>query len=225
MSFRRATDVIAEHLDLDGARVVDVGSGAGGLVRWLRTQGADPVGIECGDVMRARAIEADPDHAEAHVDGVGQDLPLGDASADVVVFSYSLHHVPEPEMVNALSEAHRVLRYGGRLFVLEPVATGAGHEVVRMVDDETEVRAFAQAALDRAGGVGFELLVEDGFVSQAVYADFAAWEHDVVGVDPNRGTALAARREEIEARFNALGEPVEGGTSFAQPNVYRVFAK
>lgn len=225
MSFRRATDVIAEHLDLDGARVVDVGSGAGGLVRWLRTQGADPVGIECGEVMRARAIEADPDHADAHVDGVGQDLPLDDASADVVVFSYSLHHVPEAEMVNALSEAHRVLRDGGRLFVLEPVATGAGHEVVRMVDDETEVRGFAQAALDRAGDVGFELVVEDAFVSQATYADFAAWEHDVVGVDPTRATALAARREDVEARFHALGEPVEDGTSFAQPNIYRVFAK
>lgn len=225
MTYRYATDVIAEHLDLEGARVVDVGSGAGGLVRWLRAAGADPVGIECGEVMRARAIEADPDHVDSHVEGVGQDLPIDDASADVVVFSYSLHHVPEAEMVNALAEAHRVLRSGGRLFVLEPVAAGPGHEVVRMVDDETEVRALAQAALDQAGEIGFELLVHDGFVSQSVFADFAAWEHDVVGVDPGRETALAARRNEVEARFDAVGEQVEAGTAFDQPNVFRVFAK
>lgn len=52
-------------------------------------------------------------------------------------------------MTNALREAHRVLRPGGTLYVAEPLPTGNGHEVVSLIDDETEVRGFAQDALAR----------------------------------------------------------------------------
>ena len=73
--------VLAKHVTLVGTRAVDVGAGAGGLVRFLREQGADPIGVEGGASMMAQALEADPEHREAYVDGVGQDLPLDDATA------------------------------------------------------------------------------------------------------------------------------------------------
>lgn len=225
MTQRRATDVLLDHLDLEGARVIDVGSGEGALVRWLRGQGADAVGVECGEVMRARALAADPDHPEAHVDGVGQDLPFEDETADVVVFSYSLHHVPGDEMRTALAEAHRVLKPGGRLFVLEPVASGPNFEVNRLVDDETEVRALAQAALDDAPAIGFEVLVSDGFDSRTVYPDFAAWEHRMVGIDPSRADAVADHRDELERRFAHFGTAVDDGMAFTQPNIFRVLRR
>jgi SAM-dependent methyltransferase len=225
MTQRRATDVMLDHLDLEGSRVIDVGSGEGGLVRWLRGQGADAVGVECGEVMRERAVAADPDHPEAHVDGVGQDLPFDDGTADVVVFSYSLHHVPGDAMRTALEEAHRVLKPGGRLFVLEPVAGGPNFEVNKLIDDETEVRALAQAALDDAPGIGFELLASDGFDASTVYADFAAWEHRMVGVDPSRADAIDDHRDELERRFAHFGTRVDDGIAFIQPNVFRVLQR
>ena len=55
---RDPLDVLAATVDLAGRDVVDIGCGAGELVRWLREQGAHPVGVECGPAMRARAIEA-----------------------------------------------------------------------------------------------------------------------------------------------------------------------
>ena len=141
-------DRLAAALELDGKRVVDVGCGAGGLVRFLRDQGADALGVECGDVMISQAREAEPDHVDAYLEGVGQDLPLEDAAVDMVVFCYSLHHVPTGEMGKALTEAERVLRADGELVILEPIAEGLGFEVFQPVDDETEVRVLAQAALD-----------------------------------------------------------------------------
>ena len=44
-------------------------------------------------------------------------LPLADGSADVVLFRYVLQHVPEPLPV--LREALRVLRPGGRGYVID----------------------------------------------------------------------------------------------------------
>ena len=100
--------MIHRYVEPSGRRVVDVGCGSGELVRWLRSQGADPVGVECGEVMIRQAREADPDHPEAYLDGVGQALPLRGESADAVVMSFSLHHVPPDAMTEALREAHRV---------------------------------------------------------------------------------------------------------------------
>ena len=223
--YRSVPDVLADHLDLDGARVIDVGSGEGGLVRWLRRQGANSVGVECGEVMRARALQADPDHPEAHVDGVGQDLPFEDASADAVVFSYSLHHVPGDEMVNALREAHRVLRPGGKVVVVEPEPRGQSFEVGRLIDDETHVRGLAQEALLESPQVGLELVASTSYASVTTHADFDAWEQRVVGIEPDRAAEIEQRRDEVRAVFESVGTRVADGYSFEQPNLVKVFRR
>ena len=43
--------------------------------------------------------------------------PIDDASMDIVLLSQALHHAEQPE--RALAEAHRILRPGGRLLVLD----------------------------------------------------------------------------------------------------------
>jgi len=45
-------------------------------------------------------------------------LPFGDESFDVVLIRDLLHHLPD--RLRALKEAHRVLRPGGRLYLIEP---------------------------------------------------------------------------------------------------------
>jgi len=53
-----------------------------------------------------------------------------------------------------------VLKPGGFVYVSEPVADGAFFDTIRMVDDETEVRARAYEALTAADQVGLRQLTE-----------------------------------------------------------------
>lgn len=217
--------VLAEHVALAGKRAVDVGAGAGGLVRFLREQGADPIGVECGPAMIARALEADPGHHEAYVDGVGQDLPLDDASADLVVFSYSLHHVPGEHMAGALSEAARVMRSGGILAVLEPIAEGPGHETHKLVDDETAVRAAAQAALDNDMPATMTERDEVRYTTSYSYGDVAELEQEAVDIDPTRRATFDAVKDEVVELFHTNAVEHDGAYWFAQPVIMRLFTK
>lgn len=227
--YERATDVLRQHVELTNKRVVDVGSGDGGLVRWLRKQGAHPVGVECGQAILAQAREADPDHAGDYVEGVGQELPFDDGTVGVVLLFRSLHHIPADQMLRAMVEAHRVLVVGGTLFVLEPAYDEKGRELQSLIDDETVVRGQAQAVLLDVPDLGFELLATGGFVQQIIYRDFAHWEKHMVDVDPQRLAALDENRARARELFHQVGTPVEGdgegGQSFDHPDLFQVFRK
>ena len=67
--------------------------------------------------------------------------------ADLVLFVFSLHHVPAGKLAGALAEARRVLRPSGRLYVAEPLAQGPHQYVMELFHDETAVRKPAAEAL------------------------------------------------------------------------------
>ncbi len=140
---KSAAEALAEAVPLKDRRAVDIGSGDGTMVRFLTRQGARATGIECGALQLEKAHAAEAVGDERYVEGVGQALPLPDASADLVTFINSLHHVPVAEQGKALEEAARVLVDGGDLFIAEPLAEGPLFELVQPIDDETEVRAAA----------------------------------------------------------------------------------
>ncbi len=218
-------EMLAAHVALSGKRVVDVGAGAGGLVRFVRSAGAEVIGVECGEAMISQARAADLDHPEAYVEGVGQDLPLDDASADIVVFCYSMHHVPAEHLPAALSESDRVLRSGGILAVLEPIAEGPGHQVHKPIDDETVVRAAAQAALDNDLPASLTQVEDVRYVTNFSYSGMDDLEKMIVDVDPTRRAAIDEVRDEVAALFELYGEPHGDRYWFAQPVVMRLFSK
>jgi ubiquinone/menaquinone biosynthesis C-methylase UbiE len=221
-AIRSATDVLSETVDVADRDVLDVGCGAGELVRWLRSRGARTVGVECGAEMRRRAIDADPEHAADYIDAVGQQLPFDDATFDVVVFSNSLHHVPIDAIPTALREARRVLRPGGTLYVVEPDAEAPDDAVAAPVVDERIERAAAQAALDAVVGAGFSLRRRFEYLSEGVYPDFPAWERMVVGIDPDRAATMAEHREYLSEKFHRLGEQRHDGWAFLRTNLVAV---
>ncbi len=218
-------DAVVHHVDVVGNKVVDVGCGAGELVRFLRRKGADAVGVECGEVMRQRALDADPENHHAYVDGVGQDLPFDDQSVDVVIFSYSLHHVPADHMEAAVAESYRVLAPGGILYVAEPEPHGPGFEASKHIDDETVVRGLAQDALDTAPSIGFTPTITTRYATESVYRDFAEWEHVIVGIDPSRAEQMANQRERSSELFHSHGEKRADGYVFGQAITLRVFSR
>lgn len=216
---RKALEIIVERVPLAGKRVVDVGCGDGGFARGLAGQGAHVVGVECGAEMLARARAATPVGDETYVEGVGEALPLPDGAADIVVFMNSLHHVPMAQMDKALAEAARVLAPGGVALVNEPVADGDFFQLTRLVEDETEVRAAALAALARAVAADwFREEAEVLYLNPVRFADFDAFALRMGLIDPTRKALVAAAAAALLERFEALSAiGPDGAHYFDQP--------
>jgi demethylmenaquinone methyltransferase / 2-methoxy-6-polyprenyl-1,4-benzoquinol methylase len=110
-----------------GEVAVDVACGTGALTRELEAiaPGALVVGMDFSQEMLKRArptggatsVPPDPPQPSRYVAGDALQLPLADASVDVVTIAFGLRNLPEPGQ--GLLEFRRVLRPGGRLVVCE----------------------------------------------------------------------------------------------------------
>ena len=101
-------------------RMLDIGTGTGGLLETLAPRVSMALGIDASRAMLAlaRARLARPGLAHCSVRQADMyRLPLGDGGFDLVVLQMVLHYAEDPEGV--LAEAARVLRPGGRLVIVD----------------------------------------------------------------------------------------------------------
>lgn len=96
--------------------VLDIGCSAGYVLEAARSLGLDPTGVDCSTFAvqrcRERGYRAEP--------GDLTQLPLPDASFDIVTLKHTLEHVQHP--MRGLKEIARVLRPGGVAFLIVPDA-------------------------------------------------------------------------------------------------------
>jgi 2-polyprenyl-3-methyl-5-hydroxy-6-metoxy-1,4-benzoquinol methylase len=105
-----------------GDVVVDLGSGNGQLSIPLATQGARVLGVDVSPAMtsglRLQAHRLGLAGLEAITAAV-EELDLPPASADLIVSSYALHHLRDPDKAELVIAAARWLRPGGRLVIAD----------------------------------------------------------------------------------------------------------
>ncbi|WP_426315053.1 class I SAM-dependent methyltransferase [Methylobacterium fujisawaense] len=200
---------------LPGKRILDIGCGPGALARRLADAGAAVTGIDPGGAALARARETVP---EARFESAtGEALPFPDAGFDGAVMLNALHHVPDPAA--ALAEAARVLVPGGRLVVVEPLAEGSFFDALRPIEDETAVRAAAQAAIADALDRRAYACRRDVTVERREHFDsLDAFLARVSAVDPARAATIRDRRPVIaEAFHKAAAREADGRFGLVQP--------
>jgi SAM-dependent methyltransferase len=207
-----------------GDDVVDLGSG-GGIDCLLAARAVGPTGSVTGIDFLAEMVVRGRSAAEAagitnarFVRGEIEAIPLPDASADVVISNGVINL--SPRKVRVLAEAHRILRPGGRLAVVDLVLE---HDLPAEV--QTLPAAWAGClsgalsetalykGLRRAGfrAVGIEPLHAFGIAECSLYPLFGTALLDLLRarVPPERHDRIA-QAVFIRARKPAADEPLPG---------------
>lgn len=119
--FKPAHRMLLNALNVADGRVLDVGCGTGQfasrvLAHYPNTQvwGLD---LCPGMLGQARQRVHAADGRFHLVQGDSEHLPFADDSFDAITCSHSFHHYPDQGRV--VAEMHRVLRPGGRLFIID----------------------------------------------------------------------------------------------------------
>lgn len=226
MEKRTSKEVIEDLLlPADGAVIIDVGCGDGALTRMLTRRGAHVTGIEVSPRALARARAAEPVGDERYMQGLAEDLPVKNRSADVVVFFNSLHHVDAVGLGKALKEAARVLKHGGRLYISEPLAEGPYFELMKPAHNETEARQRAQDTLRHAPEYGLLLEKTLSHIDTVKFKDFAAFHDRITAINPEIRGRFLEREPEIRDSFQQLGSKNENGWTFDQPTRVHLFVR
>ena len=100
--------------------IADLGAGDGSFSLLLAQSATKVLAVDSSAKMIEFAREQAQRHHVKNVDyrlGDMEELPIDDASVDIVFFSQSLHHGLHPD--RAICEAARVLKPGGRIAILD----------------------------------------------------------------------------------------------------------
>ena len=133
--------------------IADLGAGDGSFSLLLAQNAEKVIAVDSS----AKMIEFAREQAHrCHVKNVDyrlgdmEELPIGDASVDIVFFSQSLHHALHPD--RAVCEAARILKPGGRIAILD-LARHRFEEAREIYADEWLgfSEAELESILDRAG--------------------------------------------------------------------------
>ncbi|HTX04100.1 MAG TPA: class I SAM-dependent methyltransferase [Candidatus Acidoferrales bacterium] len=210
---KHADAVIASLGSPLGLDVVDVGSGEGGNARVLASHGASVTGVD--PFIDPTDWKEEGSGRYRLLKSPADVLPLDDRSADLVLFVFSLHHVPNDKLQSALAEARRVLRPAGRLYVAEPLAEGPNHYVSAPFHDETVVRAAARSALDAFAIPHFAQHRRLSYYDRRPYDNFDAYAKRMIANRRFNGySEEAVLAPEVRKRFD---EVVASGLPFDQP--------
>ena len=226
--YRDATEIeiMQEVLNFEHADVLELGCGA---ARWTRTIAERlPVNsvtaTEVDRIQHEKNLQIDDLPKVQFLLCGAEDIPLNDQSVDIVIMLKSLHHVPLEMMEKALQEIHRVLRPQGLAYFSEPVYAGAFNEILRLFNDEKEVRQAAFNTLKKGIDTGFFTLEQEIFFqSKSEFDSFSEFEQRILFPSHSDHQVSKTLHQTVKKAF----EPhlTSKGAHFINPNRVDVLRK
>jgi ubiquinone/menaquinone biosynthesis C-methylase UbiE len=211
-----AEEAIINSINVPGKRVLDVGCGEGEITRALALAGSYVIGLDPNPAQIQYVLTNEPDTGEIYVQASGQELPFICESFDSVVYNNALHLVPGDLQRQALEEAVRVLKPGGFLYIANPLAEGASHELKKAIGDEV----YAQPNLTKAiVSIKQELCTEEKefvYAKMLVLKDFESYRDRAIRRGPYRQKLFAQNEQKVQELFSSICPKVEGGFAISQ---------
>jgi len=190
--------------DRRSGRILDLACGAGIVVEALAADAERVVGVDLTPEMLRRARERCADHANVELhEGAVESLPFADGSFDAVVTRLSIHHFQEP--ARALGEARRVLAAGGRLVVLDIVASEVPeeallHNSLEALRDPSHVRLLPASELRQViASAGFAPRAEQRWEQPRDFSEWASIVAAARRLDPLEPVMAALARAGLHA--------------------------
>ncbi|MEA3543612.1 MAG: class I SAM-dependent methyltransferase [Thermodesulfobacteriota bacterium] len=147
---------INSHTPLSGATILEIGCGNGQMTAEMAKFANKIVATD----MNTAVLEQAKKHISAvnvdflHTPDGTPDLPA--RSFDIVIYTLSLHHIPEDKMVENLHHSGRRLKDNGKIVVIEPGNGGSFLEVKKRFGagsgDESREKKAAMTAMENMDG-------------------------------------------------------------------------
>lgn len=197
-------EIYERLLALDSKHILELGCGSAMITRDIACAGVGRriTALEVDEIAHGRNLQiTDLPNVTFGLAGA-QEIPLEDATVDVVLMFKSLHHVPLDMMAMALREIRRVLKPGGVVYISEPVYAGDFNDILRLFHDEKKVREAAFHTVKNAVDEGlFELVEETFFNSPMRFANFADFEDRILKVTHTRHSLSDEVYSSVKQRF------------------------
>lgn len=109
-------DKIAESIADKSSKVLEIGTGTGNLLAYLKEKGFDVVGLEPSKAMREVALKKN--NTIKILEGHFLDIPIED-KVDAIVTSYAFHHLNYLEKEKAIQLLDEILTDNGRIIIAD----------------------------------------------------------------------------------------------------------
>ena len=147
---------INDHAPLTGKTILEIGCGAGRMTGDIAKYAAKVVATDLDETVLEQAkknITAKNIEFLHTPDGF---VALPADSFDLVIYTLSLHHIPQEQMLENLEHSGKLLRSAGKIIVIEPGNQGSYLEVKTRFGagsgDESAVKAAAILAMENLDG-------------------------------------------------------------------------
>jgi len=208
------------------ADMLEIGCGKGDMTRRIAEQwpGCNITALEVDQIQLAEN-QRDKRHANIrYLYGAAQAIPFADQTFDAALLFKSLHHIPSALLDRTIDEVHRVLRPGGIAYFCEPVFAGPLNEIIRLFNDEEQVRQAAFDALVRASADNRWASVDEQHYLVAVrYAGFDGFKDRVMLVTHSDFGLTDEVVAKVKHRFESYA--AVHGAQFTRPMRADIFKK